>query len=248
MDGRLTPRGQVTPIEDGWQFTLPEGKHGSYRLAQLDDYTHLPRGKFPNQPERTLSLRARVSAADLPGTWGFGLWNDPFGLSLGFGATAGRVPVLPQAVWFFHASPPNHLSLRDDIPAFGFFAGVIRSPRIATTFLAPLVIGLPSLLLRPVRQTLRRLTGKIIRQDGAAIKIDVTRWHNYSISWRADACTFEVDNRTILHTTVSPAGPLGLVLWIDNQYAAWTPAGQLGFGSLENTAMWIEICELTNFT
>jgi len=58
-------------------------------------------------PPCTFSLHARLSGTDLPGTWGFGLWNDPFGLSLGFGGQAARLPALPQAAWFMHASPPN---------------------------------------------------------------------------------------------------------------------------------------------
>ena len=41
-----------------------------------------------------------------------------------------------------------------------------------------------------------------------------------------------------------PTPPLGLVLWIDNQFAAWTPEGRLGYGVLENAAAWMEIEEL----
>ena len=53
---------------------------------------------------------------------------------------------------------------------------------------------------------------------------------------------FEVDGHTAFETTVTPYGPLGFVLWIDNQYAALPPDGKLGFGSLENPeATWIEV-------
>jgi hypothetical protein len=44
---------------------------------------------------------------------------------------------------------------------------------------------------------------------------------------------------------VSPHSPLGLVIWIDNQYAAFTPEGRLGFGALENPEpAWLEITDI----
>jgi len=43
---------------------------------------------------------------------------------------------------------------------------------------------------------------------------------------------------------VSPRPPLGLVIWIDNQYAAFTPDGKIGFGVLANDEAWLEIKEL----
>ena len=81
----------------GYHLTAPAGKVNQFRLAQLDDYSTLPRRKFIWQPSLAISLRARVSAQDHPGTWGFGFWNDPFGLSLGFGGNTSRLPILPNA-------------------------------------------------------------------------------------------------------------------------------------------------------
>jgi hypothetical protein len=50
---------------------------------------------------------------------------------------------------------------------------------------------------------------------------------------------------TILETQVSPAGPLGLVLWVDNQYASLPPDGRIGSGTLANEhAAWIELADL----
>jgi hypothetical protein len=44
---------------------------------------------------------------------------------------------------------------------------------------------------------------------------------------------------------VSPRPPLGLVIWIDNQYAAFTPNGRIGFGVLENPEpAWLELKEI----
>jgi hypothetical protein len=238
---RHTPGASVNRTENGWRLDIPAGPRGSYRLAQLDDYAALSRRHFYHAPPWTFSLQARVSASNLPGTWGFGLWNDPFGFSLGFGGTAGRLPVLPNAAWFFHASPPNWLSFRNEIPAQGFFAGTIHSPRLPSLLLAPAILALPFLVLRHISRLLRRLASQTVRQETAAISVDVTNWHEYSIKWLRETLEFKMDGETILQTSISPAPPLGLVLWIDNQFAAWTPEGRLGYGTLDNPAAWLEI-------
>jgi hypothetical protein len=238
---RFTTGASVTQRGDGWRLGIPAGGRGTYRLAQLDDYVILSRRRFHHTPPWTFSLRAKVSATDLPGTWGFGLWNDPFGFSLGFGRTEGRLPVLPNAAWFFHASPPNWLAFRDGIPARGFFGGTITAPRLPSLVLAPTLLALPFLLIKPISRILRRLTGKIVQQDAAAISIDVTQYHEYSIEWLREYVLLLIDGESILKTTVSPHPPLGLVIWIDNQFAAWDPYGQLAYGSLENPAANLEI-------
>jgi hypothetical protein len=237
---RCTPGAAVNWTENGWRMDVPAGVRGTYRLAQLDDYAALSRKHFHHATPWTLSLNAKVSASNLPGTWGFGLWNDPFGFSLGFGGTARRLPALPNAAWFFHASPPNWLSLRDEIPAQGFFAGTVNSPRIPPLLLAPALLALPFLASRPISRLLRKLAGKTLLQAAAAISVDVTKWHKYSIKWLRESAEFEIDGETIMKTSISPEPPLGLVLWIDNQFAAWTSEGQLKNGTLDNPAARLE--------
>ncbi|MDI6770641.1 MAG: hypothetical protein QMD04_13340 [Anaerolineales bacterium] len=275
LNPRFTPGASVTPLADGgWHLEIPSGQRGQYRLAQLDDYSRLSRRAFlwrppltPREPRGVaLSLRARLSATDLPGTWGFGLWNDPFGFALGFGGTARRLPALPNAAWFFHASPENFLSLRgaerrsnplaggeiasgkkrprNDTPANGFFAGTFRSPRWPSPLLTPALMAAPLLALRPASRLLRRLAGQVVRQDGRALEVDVTQWHAYSIRWQAGAVVFLVDGAEILCTPLAPRSPLGLVIWIDNQYAAWRPDGSLGYGTLANLSAWMEVDKL----
>ncbi len=249
LSSRYTPGATVSGTANGWRLDLPAGSRGTYRLAQLDDYSGTPRRLLGHAPPNILRLRVRLSSDDLPGTWGFGLWNDPFGLSLGFGGKVARLPALPQTAWFFHASPPNWLSLRDRplpdsgrvVPGSGFFAGTFRSPRVPSLLFAPLVLALPFFVFRPVSRLMRRWASRFIRQDGVAVKADVTQWHEYAIHWQEQACTFAVDGRDVLSTFIAPCSPLGLVLWIDNQYAAWTPEGQLGYGTLENPPAWMEI-------
>lgn len=242
---RHSPGASVNRIANGWRMEIPASSaNHEYCLAQVDDYVSLSRGRFLHSPPWTLSLHARVSQVDLPGTWGFGLWNDPFGLSLGFDGTMRRLPALPNAAWFFYASPPNWLSVHDSIPAQDFFAGTIRSPRIPSLLLAPATLALPLMTILPVSRLLRRLVGRIIRQDASLVSTGVTDWHKYSLQWLHENCKYLIDDIPIHQTRYSPPPPLGLVIWIDNQYAAWDPQGRLAYGTLEHPAAWLEISEI----
>jgi hypothetical protein len=211
-----------------------------YRCAQVDDYRRLRRNQFVWTPPLRLSLQARVSAPDLPGTWGFGLWNDPFSFSLA--GVERRLPALPNAAWFFHASPPNYLALHDDHPADGFLAATFSAPRIPSVLLAAALPALPLLFVPPAAARLRPLAGLLVREDAVRLECDVTAWHDYALEWRTGSVRFMVDEQICLDTNVSPGGRLGLVLWIDNQYAAFTPQGAVKFGTLAfETPMWLEV-------
>ncbi|MGC9347705.1 MAG: hypothetical protein ACP5JG_06175 [Anaerolineae bacterium] len=236
LQPRTSSGGEATQDSEGrWQLTIPEGPGGRYRLAQLDDYTAARRrDALPWTPPVALSLRARVSAPDLPGTWGFGWWNDPFSVQLGFGGSGRRLPALPNAAWFFYASPPNHLAFSGDHPAQGFLGATFAAPRLPFPLLA---LGMPllPLLAWPVTaRLLRKLIGRIITEDAQALDVDVSSWHTYELAWREDEVRFRIDGETRFTTKVVPRGPLGLVLWIDNQYIAFPPDGRLRFGTAAN--------------
>ena len=65
------------------------------------------------------------------------------------------------------------------------------------------------------------------------------------LDWREERVSFEVDDIQVFESQVSPNPPLGLVIWIDNQYAAFTPAGKIGFGVLENPEpAWLKIQDI----
>ena len=238
-----------------YRLSIPAGKTGQYRLAQLDDYPQLRRRHFPWRFPVSFRLSARASSSSIPGTWGFGLWNDPFGLSLGFGGIPWRLPSLPNAVWFFGASKESYLSFasgldtwrrgattrpaRREVEANGFLAQVFRSPRFHPS-LIPAGVALPF-----SRRKTRQLLGKVIDEDGVALSLDVTQWHRYRLDWRETGVSFDVDEVRVFESSVSPHPPLGLVIWIDNQYAAFTPEGKIGFGVLENPEpAWLEIKEI----
>ncbi|MBN1666827.1 MAG: hypothetical protein JW862_07050 [Anaerolineales bacterium] len=245
LKSRLTAGGLVSePAAGKYHLSIPAGDAQTYRLAQLDDYHTLRRKDFPWQPGLNLSLRARLSQADLPGTWGFGFWNDPSTLSLGFGGGARNLPQLPQAAWFFHASQQNYLSLRHDLPARGFLAQTFRARRVPATLLVLASPVLPALLWRPLARRLRALARPWIQEDATLVEVDVCQWHTYSLTWEAQRVRFEVDDWSF-ETPVSPSGPLGLVIWIDNQYLAFNPEGRFAFGYLDTgRPAWLEIEQL----
>ena len=245
---RHSPGAKVEEISRGekYKLSIPAGTATQYRLAQLDDYTKIARNNFPLQPPLTLSIQARVSSDNIPGTWGFGLWNDPFGLSLGFGGNQFRLPALPNAIWFFGASRESYLSFSgrtgDAVsrpPANGFIAQTFRSPKFHPSLI------LAGLSLPFSRKFTRRILGEIIGEDGIRLSVDVTQWHRYKLEWREEQVSFEVDNNQVFESHISPHPPLGLVIWIDNQFAAFTPEGKIGFGVLENPEpAWLEIDEV----
>jgi len=240
-----TPGAQVTLINsDSWRFEIPVGPLGSYRLAQLDDYTQLSRGRFPWKPPLSLALCARASDNLIQGTWGFGLWNDPFSFSMGFGGSTRRLPALPNAIWFFFAAAQNHLSLRDDLPTNGNLAGIFQSPKLPSCLLIPGVMFMPFIIFPPMARLFRRLGRRVIRQETVSFMADLTEWHHYRLVWEAQRVCFTLDNQTILESTLSPSNPLGLVLWVDNQFFAWSPNGRFDYGNLETVLpVWVEIKE-----
>jgi hypothetical protein len=243
LQTRTTPGAAVEQIDTtSWRFTLPPGPAGQYRWAQLDDYLHLPRSRFLWNPPFELRLRARVSAADLPGTWGFGLWNDPFNLSLGIGGTARRLPAMPNAAWFFYASPPNHLAFREGHPAEGLLAATFRSPLWPAWVLALGAAALPLLAWPVTARLLRRAASRVIAEDAALVPLDPTDWHDYHLIWEAGQVRFAVDGTFVYETSTSPNGKLGLVIWIDNQYAAFLADGRVRTGTLAyDREAWLEV-------
>ncbi len=245
LKAELTPGAQVEALDPrAWRLSIPAGLGGRYRLAQLDNYSPRRRSAFPHRAPFCLELEARASASSLPGTWGFGLWNDPFSM----GALTGkalRFPALPNTAWYFFASVENCLSLRDDLPANGPLAATFQARRKPGARLALGAIALPLMALSAGRRLLRRFAAAIVQQDAVSLDIDPADWHAFTLAWQTDQVRFTVDGRTLLQTKIAPAGPLGLVIWIDNQYAAFRPDGSLAYGMLENRQPgWIEVRNL----
>ena len=245
----LTPRlSEAASVErlpyGAWRLQIPAGAAGAYRLAQLDDYGGRPRKTYPWQAPFTLECTARASAAVIPGTWGLGVWNNPFGMALLQGGNL-HLPALPNAAWFFFASPPNYLSLRDDLPATGSLAATFVAPRVPPPLLALGLPGAPLLLWGPTARLLRKLGRRVVRQDAVRLEHHPQEAAHYAIDWQPEQVTFRVDGQVVLATGVVPDGPLGVVIWVDNQYAGLPPDGGARFGTLENPEpAWNEIADL----
>ena len=238
-----SPDAQVVDLGSGCiRLEIPARSKRGYRIAQLDDHRMGRRRDFRWKPPLTMSLQARVSTQDLPGTWGFGFWNDPFSFLLGSEGAINRFPTLPDAAWFFHASPQNYLSFRNDLPANGFLAATFKSTRIPVLLLALVSPGLLLTLLPGTAQLVRKALRRVIQQDATLIRTDETAWHTYNIVWDTDQVSFRLDGMEILRTMIAPHAPLSLVMWVDNQYAALPPRGGMRYGTLTNPQpAWLEL-------
>lgn len=231
--------GALQAGDDGLSFVLCDATSRRYSDAQVDDYQGLPRRRFPWRPPLRLTVRARFShpAGQLQGTAGFGFWNDPFMM------TGARLPTLPRAVWFFYASPPSDMRLDSTTPGCGWKAATVDALRPAAFLLAPLaplavgLMNLPSLYRRfwpPLQRALR------IRE--ALLPVEMTDWHTYVLEWGQRATRFSVDGQAVLVDAPSPTGPLGFVMWLDNQMMVATPQGRFRWGLLDAPGcQWMQV-------
>jgi len=210
--------------------------------AQIDDYQGLARRRFRHRPPLTLTVRARFShpVGELSGTAGFGFWNDPFMM------TGMRMPTLPRAIWFFYASPPSDMRLALDVPGHGWKAAVIDALRPEFFLLLP--FALPAVLLmniRPLYRLLWPLAQKAVRVQETWLDLDMTAWHTYVIVWDKQRSQFWVDGKTVMANAPSPRGPLGFVMWFDNQYMVATPWGRFRYGLLNAPGrQWMQVDDL----
>ncbi|MFN8493817.1 MAG: hypothetical protein U0350_39830 [Caldilineaceae bacterium] len=213
-----------------------------YSNAQIDDYAGRLRRAFHWRPPLTLTVQARFShpAGELRGTAGFGFWNDPFMM------TGARRPSLPRAIWFFYSSAPSNMQLAQDVPGHGWKAATIDAWRLPFFLLAPtapvavLLMRIPALYRRlwPIGQ-------RAIHVSEAIIPEPMTEWHTYRLEWGKQVARFWVDESVILNCTTPPCGPLGLVVWLDNQAMVVTPQGQFRHTLVAAEApQWMEVAEL----
>ena len=121
-------------VESALRMEFPSARSGHYVDAQIDDYTGRVRSAFPWKPPLRMEVQARSSlpaanakstnesAGILRGTAGFGFWNYPFSIT-------GDLLFLPEAIWFFYASPPSNMALVPGVPGWGWKAQVVHSMR-----------------------------------------------------------------------------------------------------------------------
>lgn len=235
--GRLEATGQTLRFVNGSTTT------SQYSNAQIDDYQGLARRNFVWRPPVHLQVTARFShsAGSLAGTAGFGFWNDPFLM------TGTRWPTLPKALWFFYSSPPSNMKLDLQTPGWGWKAATIDAWRWSFLALAPLApLAIPLMHIPALYQRCWPVGQQAITVSEQAIESEMTAWHTYSLKWHKNYVHFEIDGQPLLHCTTVPRGPLGLVIWFDNQYMVVTPWGQFKYGLVAQAeAQWMEIDQLT---
>lgn len=211
--------------------------------AQIDDYEGLARSRYRWCPPLTMTVRARFShpAGELSGTAGFGLWNDPF-LMTGF-----AWPALPRAVWFFYASPASNMKLDIDTPGQGWKAATIDATRPSALLWAPLApVAVPLMNIRPLYRRLWPRIQRALAVREATIEVDMTAWHTYVLHWGVGSVRFDVDGAQMLAYDRSPRGPLGFVMWLDNQSLVITPWGGFRYRRLAAPGVqWMEVDSLS---
>jgi hypothetical protein len=225
-----------------WRLMLTDVSALAYSNAQIDDYDGLARADFPWRPPLHMTVRARFShpADQLRGTAGFGFWNRPSAVS------QRHPPALPAAHWFFFASPPSNMALDAHVPGRGWKAATIEAKWRRTLPLLPwLALTAPAMHIGPLRRRVWPVAQRVLRIREALLDMDVTLWHTYRLDWLAERSAFSVDGKTVLADAPSPRGPLGFVLWIDNQYAIVTPWGRVGHGVVPCPGnQWLEVSEI----
>lgn len=250
---RTCPNGGTLTVDgSALRLALAGASAGRYSDAQIDDYGDLPPSRYLWRPPLRLEVRARASHPAHPGrlvteanagnpqpylrgTVGFGFWNYPFSLS-------GRVLRLPDAVWFFGASPPSNMALVPGVPGWGWKAQVVHAHRWRSVALG--IPTLPAVLWARATGRERAAARWVRRVSGAAeapLAADLGEWHRYSLEWLPECARFAVDGVEVLAAPDPPRGPLGFVAWIDNQYAVATPRGAFGFGTLDSDPEWLEL-------
>ncbi len=230
------------------RMKFDSAQDGIYTDAQIDDqHTKLMKPDFPWRAPLRMTVRARSShpAATaestkdskgiLRGTAGFGFWNKPVVLER-------DLITLPDAIWFFYASPPSNMALVPNTPGWGWKAQVVHSMRLgAVANAVPLSVaalyGRVTGDVKPASRWMQRMTGT----TEAILSDDMTKWHTYVLEWRKDMATFWVDGKLVLKKRVSITRPLAFIAWIDNAYAIATPRGELKFGAIETGSQWFEM-------
>ena len=235
--------GTVAATGSGIRFTNPAAPDSAYINAQIDDYRGLRRSAFAWRPPLTLSIRAHFShnADRLQGTAGFGFWNDPFMM------TSRRPPTLPRALWFFFASPPSEMALAQGVRGWGWKAATIDARRPAFLALTPTApLALPLMHSRWLYKKLWPTAQRALGVSEAILDVEMRDWHDYVIVWQDELVEFLVDGRRVLQAQTAPVGPLGLVIWLDNQAMIVTPQGKIRHGLLARPeAQWMQIEQLT---
>ena len=207
-----------------FRLVLPGAGSEHYSDAQISDYAR--RADFGNRPPLRLSLRARAQG-ELKGTAGFGFWNHAF-------MPGQRSFRLPQALWFFFTSRENDIALAQGIAGHGWKAAAINAHSWRFLALLPFApLGFLLMRSRALYAALWPIGQRAIGVSEALLDETLLgEFHDYRIDWLAGRAVFAVDGEVVHQAERVAPGPLGFIVWIDNQYAIVTPQGHFKWGLL----------------
>jgi hypothetical protein len=244
--GKVNHSGKTVRLEIGPTAQVAEQKSDQraavtipYCNAQLDDYHR--DGQMRRRAPLRLALRARFSHTGemLMGTAGFGMWNDPLGMT-------GRKRLrLPQTAWFFFASRPSNLAFALDVPGHGLKAATLDAATPLSLILLPFApLAFLALRWQWLYRQIWPLAQRLWRIDERPATLDMRQWHDYELVWTEQEVRWSVDGQLLFCTSRTPKGPLGLVIWIDNQMMVATPEGHFAHGTVATGQQWLEIARL----
>ncbi len=237
-------RGRVERVPGVLRLATEDAPEGVLADAQLDDYHGRTRAGLRWRPPLRLEVRARWSHPrhGLRGTTGFGFWNDPVD-------GRGRFAAAPSWLWFFHASPPSCLRLGDGRgTGDGFVAGAMRGRTVGRVALLAgnLALRTPGLARLAARLGERQMrAGDVVLP--AETDLDLRTWHDYALTWDEAGARFAIDGAevAVLPSEALPAGPLGFVAWIDNNWAALGEDGSYRAGRLAAPGLqWLDLARV----
>ncbi len=86
---------------------------------------------------------------------------------------------------------------------------------------------------------------RAINVGEALLDVEMRDWQTYVLDWGRQHARFAVNGEPVLQSP-APRGPLGFVLWMDNQYLVATPWGRLRFGRLTVAGeQWLDVDHLS---
>ena len=151
---------------------------------------------------------------------------------------------MPQALWFFYAGPDCNMPLTLDQPHLGMEGCRGRHPYPPIPLEGP-PLGAGRAPCSACSLSIAAYGPPSGRRLGSPSSPSPLPWktgHIYTVDWQRDRVRFYLDGGLLLESDHSPAGPLGLVIWLDNQYLQFAPWGHFRWGLVaKEECQWLEV-------
>jgi hypothetical protein len=209
--------------ENGWLFVLKSGCEG-YHNAQVDDYRHLKRSDFKNTEGLSLEAEIRWSHETPLGTSGIGFWNDPFMM------TGWRWPSLPVVAWFLITGKDSEMKV-GEAEGSGLKAQVIDADHLGFLWRLPIFLLAPLIGRFIWKRSFLNTFSKGIRLSERRLEEKAGSWRHLSLNWKKSGLELSLDGKKVLSHPQPLRGPLGLVIWQDNQWLKFDPTKGIRWGT-----------------